>query len=81
MTARPKRISFIISEEELATVKAYCDEKRRWRDPAALARDALWQHISRNPLSRLQEARVAESIKEVLRSRSAVLREGFGGKE
>lgn len=79
--ASPKRISFVVTQDELATVKAYCEEKRRWKDPAALARDALWQHIARNPLSRLQEARVEEGRGGGMETGHAVLRGASEGKE
>ena len=44
------RISFTITDEERAEIERYVKCKKRWRDPAALARDAVWQLILRNPL-------------------------------
>lgn len=44
------RISVTITDEERIEIEAYCHAKKRWRDPAALMRDAIWQHIARNPV-------------------------------
>ena len=43
------RISFTVTAEERAEIEAYVKSKRRWRDPAALARDAIFQLIERYP--------------------------------
>jgi len=43
-------ISFGVSEEEKAEVEEYCRKKKRWKSPADLARDAVWQLMSRNKI-------------------------------
>ncbi len=45
-----KRISFSVTEDEKAEIEEYCRHKKRWRTPSDLARDALWQHMARNPI-------------------------------
>jgi hypothetical protein len=77
---RPKRISFVISGSDYYYVLAYVRQKRRWKDPAALARDALFQHIARNPLSEAQEARIEEERALGGEDGHAVLRGASGGK-
>ena len=47
---RKRFISFSVTEEEKAEIEEYCRHKKRWRKPTDLARDALWQHINRNPI-------------------------------
>ena len=43
------RISFTVTDSERAEIEKYVLSKRRWRDPAALARDALFQLMERYP--------------------------------
>jgi hypothetical protein len=78
---RTKRISFTVTGSDYYLVRAYIREKRRWKDAAALARDALFQHIARNPLSEAQVARVGQEQGEGGEAGLAVLRGGSGGKE
>lgn len=78
---RPRRVSFVLTASDYYYVRAYVREKRRWKDPAALARDALFQHISRNPLSEAQEARVEEEQGEGGESGHATLRGASTGKK
>ena len=47
---RNRFISFSVSEEEKTEIMSYCQRKKRWRTTSDLARDALWQHIARNPI-------------------------------
>jgi len=43
-------ISFGVTEEEKAEIVEYCNKKKRWASPSDLARDAVWQLISRNKI-------------------------------
>jgi len=43
-------ISFGVTEEEKAEIAEYCRRKKRWKSSADLARDAVWQLISRNKI-------------------------------
>jgi hypothetical protein len=44
------RISFTVTQEERLRILAYVRCKRRWRDPAALVRDATFQLMERYPV-------------------------------
>ena len=54
-------ISFGVTEEEKAEIEDYCQKKRRWKSPSNLARDALWQLMTRYPIYGKQ----AQKVKEV----------------
>lgn len=41
-------ISFGVTEEEKVEIEEYCRRKKRWKSPADLARDAVYQLMSRN---------------------------------
>lgn len=78
---RPPRISLTVTVPEYNYIRAYIRQKRRWRDAAALARDALFQHIHRNPLSKAQEARLEEEQAEEEKAGHAVLLGASGGRK
>jgi hypothetical protein len=67
------------TDDELAELKAYIGEKKRWRTVTALIRDATYQHVARNPLSAAQQARVDVVLGRKPVERLAVLRGGSGG--
>jgi hypothetical protein len=71
-----KRISLTLTLEDYEHLRAYLRQKRRWKDPASLARDAIFQLIARNPLTEAQDERARKGHGEAPVERSAVLREG-----
>jgi len=43
-------ISFGVTGEEKAEISTYCQQKKKFRTPADLARYAVWEYMNRNPL-------------------------------
>ena len=79
------RIQFYVTDEEYEAIQEYCRRKRRWRTPADLARDALWQLSTRNPLYVKKGPRTARKGADGSgpqngdKGHSAVLRSGSQG--
>ena len=55
MSDKP-RISFTVTLEEKAMIEEYISRKKRWRTASDLARDSVWQFISRNAAGRHDKA-------------------------
>jgi site-specific recombinase XerD len=72
------RISFGVTEEELALVDLYLRQKRDFgRGPSAraiMARKAFWEYMRRNALTEAQKARAVEELEKRNDPASAVLR-------
>ena len=47
-----REVRFSVSLSEYAEIQAYVDAKKRWKGVSDLARDALYQLITRNPANR-----------------------------
>ncbi len=45
----------MVTESERAEIEQYVKAKKRWRDPAALARDAIFQLMERYPAHKKSE--------------------------
>jgi len=73
---RNRFISFSVSEEEKTEIEAYCQRKKRWRTTSDLARDALWQHIARNPIYKkhAQKEAKTEGVSDLSRKGQASVR-------
>jgi hypothetical protein len=68
-----------VSAEEKAEIVAYIAVKKRWKTIPAFVRDACYQHMARNPLSRAQQAKVDAILGVSPEPRLAVLRGGSEG--
>lgn len=75
---RGRRISITLSRDDELYLRAYLRQKKRWRDLASLARDAIFQLIARNPLTKAQTARAAQGGGDGQEEPSAVLRKASG---
>ncbi len=49
---RTERISLYLTKGEKGEIEAYCREKKRWKRPSDLGRDAIYQLMARNPIHR-----------------------------
>jgi hypothetical protein len=72
-----KRISITLSPGDEYYLTAYLKQKKRWRDLAALARDAIFQLVARNPLTEAQTTRAIQGDGSEPEEGSAVLRRGL----
>jgi len=54
------RISVCLTPEHGQEVEDYIGQKKRWKKPSDLLRDALVQFMAKNKLSAAQERRVRE---------------------
>ncbi len=49
---RTERITFSLTKAEKRRIWDFCKEKKRWKSPSDMARDALYQLMARNPIHR-----------------------------
>ena len=55
------RISVCFTPEQGQEIKDYIGQKKRWKGPSDLARDAIEQLMTKNPLTAAQRRAIEES--------------------